>query len=69
MDKPRRWTFEDEPRLDKDGTEWYACDPYPTWYRWTENPRTLVTTNERTIFPEAEDGVEYVTTRFPGWAD
>jgi hypothetical protein len=21
-------------RLDIDGVEWWACDPYPTWYRW-----------------------------------
>lgn len=21
-------------RKDVDGVEWWACDPYPTWYRW-----------------------------------
>lgn len=21
-------------RLDINGVEWWACDPYPTWYRW-----------------------------------
>ena len=21
-------------RLDVNGEEWWACDPYPTWYRW-----------------------------------
>lgn len=21
-------------RKDLDGVEWWACDPYPTWYRW-----------------------------------
>lgn len=21
-------------RLDVNGVEWWACDPYPTWYRW-----------------------------------
>jgi hypothetical protein len=21
-------------RLDIDGVEWWACDPYPTWFRW-----------------------------------
>lgn len=21
-------------RLDINGVEWHACDPYPTWYRW-----------------------------------
>jgi hypothetical protein len=36
MDEPRRWTSEhpDGPRLDTEGTGWFACDPYPTWYRW-----------------------------------
>lgn len=25
----------DEPgRLDINGVEWWACDPYPTWFRW-----------------------------------
>lgn len=63
-DKPRRWTFEDEPRLDKDGTEWYACDPYPTWFRWTKD-RRLITTDERSIFHDDFDGK---ATAFPGWA-
>lgn len=29
------WTF-DHPgggRTDVDGVTWFACDPYPTWYR------------------------------------
>lgn len=21
-------------RFDVNGVEWFACDPYPTWYRW-----------------------------------
>ena len=21
-------------RFDNKGVEWFACDPYPTWYRW-----------------------------------
>jgi hypothetical protein len=21
-------------RLDVNGVEWFACDPYPTWFRW-----------------------------------
>ncbi|WIC90049.1 hypothetical protein SEA_SISKO_67 [Gordonia phage Sisko] len=35
-DEPRRWTAEhpDGGRVDVNGTEWFACDPYPTWYRW-----------------------------------
>lgn len=24
-------------RVDKKGIEWWACDPYPTWYRWVRN--------------------------------
>lgn len=32
----RRWTHShpDGPRLDVNGVAWFACDPYPTWYRW-----------------------------------
>lgn len=27
----------DEPgRLDINGIEWWACDPYPTWFRWED---------------------------------
>lgn len=38
---PRKWTSETgQPRLDKDGVGWYACDPYPTWYRW-ENGKLI----------------------------
>ena len=33
-DTPRRWTAETGVgRVDRDGVEWFACDPYPTWYR------------------------------------
>lgn len=33
----------DTPGLtDKDGVVWYACDPYPTWYRW-EGKKLLTT--------------------------
>lgn len=24
-------------RLDVNGVEWFACDPYPTWFRWDES--------------------------------
>lgn len=36
MPEIRRWTSEDVNggRVDTDGIEWFACDPYPTWYRW-----------------------------------
>lgn len=23
-------------RLDVNGVEWFACDPYPTWFRWED---------------------------------
>ncbi|UYL88185.1 hypothetical protein SEA_EVAA_74 [Gordonia phage Evaa] len=41
--EPRRWTAEhpDGGRVDVDGTEWFACDPYPTWYRWEETDDPL----------------------------
>lgn len=34
----RRWTsgHPDGGRLDINGVEWFACDPYPTWYRWED---------------------------------
>lgn len=35
-DEPRPW-YTDVPgegRLDVNGVEWFACDPYPTWFRW-----------------------------------
>lgn len=36
--KPRKWTggTPGEGRLDVDGVEWFACDPYPTWFRWED---------------------------------
>lgn len=24
-------------RIDVNGIEWWACDPYPTWFRWDED--------------------------------
>lgn len=37
-DESRRWTqgHPDGPRFDADGVAWFACDPYPTWYRWDD---------------------------------
>ena len=30
----RKWMDQNKPgRLDVDGIEWYATDPYPTWFR------------------------------------
>lgn len=34
MEEPRRWTAGTPGRTDVNGVEWFACDPYPTWYRW-----------------------------------
>lgn len=30
----RRYEHSQPGRIDSDGIEWWACDPYPTWYRW-----------------------------------
>ena len=29
-------------RLDANGVEWWACDPYPTWYRRGEDDKVIV---------------------------
>lgn len=36
--EPRRWTWNhpDGGRFDVNGVQWFACDPYPTWYRWED---------------------------------
>lgn len=50
-DPDRRWTHDhpDGPRLDVNGVAWFACDPYPTWYRW-EGERLIM---NRPQFPKA----------------
>lgn len=47
----RRWTWghPDGPRLDVDGVAWFACDPYPTWYRWGNSGLAIA----RPRFPKA----------------
>jgi hypothetical protein len=30
----RPYTDGTQGRTDVDGVVWFACDPYPTWYRW-----------------------------------
>lgn len=36
-DNERPYTNPNKPgRLDVNGVEWYACDPYPTWFRWED---------------------------------
>lgn len=42
--EPRPYTHGTPGRLDTDGVEWFACDPYPTWYRW-ENGELHTTTH------------------------
>ena len=32
----RPWTAGTEGRKDVNGVTWFACDPYPTWYRWED---------------------------------
>lgn len=36
-EEPRPYTRDSNtgPRVDAEGVEWYACDPYPTWYRYS----------------------------------
>lgn len=38
-----KWRTGGEGRLDSNGVRWWACDPYPTWYRWENG--TLYTPN------------------------
>lgn len=36
-DEERQWSNVHKPgRMDVDGVSWWACDPYPTWYRWAK---------------------------------
>ena len=50
VDVNRPYVYPNEPREDIDGVKWYACDPYPTWYR-RENGKTIV---GRLKFPKAK---------------
>jgi hypothetical protein len=35
VEEVRPWTAESgKGRVDVHGLEWFACDPYPHWYRW-----------------------------------
>ncbi len=47
-DKARKWTFEhpDGGRIDVNGVEWFACDPYPTFYR-RENGELIINRTTR----------------------
>lgn len=57
---PRKYQYPNPGRLDVEGTEWHACDPYPSWYRW-ENGELLI--------PHGAGGYEEGFDYFPGWAD
>lgn len=38
MPDERRYTDSNKPgRKDVNGQEWWACDPYPTWFRWDDD--------------------------------
>lgn len=40
--EPYRWVDDNTPgRLDINGVEWWACDPYPTWYRYDDGELKL----------------------------
>lgn len=54
----RPFTWGTDGRLDNDGTVWYACDPYPTWFRWEDGK--LILPRFKSYY---EDG------DFPGWKD
>lgn len=48
-DDERPYTYGKPGRLDVDGVEWWACSPYPHWYRW-EGDVLIV----RSMVPHAE---------------
>jgi len=48
-------------RLDKDGVEWWACDPYPTWFRY-EGDRLI----ERDLDPTWLGNVDICATQWVG---
>ena len=53
INEPRRWTYDhpDGPRVDTSGVAWYACDPYPTWYRWVDGK---LFTSHSPVWPKGE---------------
>lgn len=67
------YTFENGGRLDNEGTRWYACDPYPTWYRWVreEGKRgELITTDLHDVYYDNRGDTDWIEpTPFPGWAE
>ena len=54
-DRPRPFTSETGAgRLDADGNEWFACDPYPCWYRWDGG--RIVQPGPEVEWPDGLDG-------------
>ena len=49
-DRPWIAGHPDGPRIDVEGVAWFACDPYPLWYRW-EGERLIKGTP---TFPEGD---------------
>lgn len=47
-------------RFDKDGVEWFACDPYPTWFRWEGDQLIEKGYGD---WPEEEDDSEEITPK------
>jgi hypothetical protein len=55
-EEPRRWTRgSGQGRLDANGVEWFACDPYPYWYRWADGH---LWTRDKNNFPGWADESE-----------
>lgn len=47
----RRWTMSSGvPRMDVDGNAWFACDPYPTWFRYEDGE--LIEPDEEPLWAE-----------------
>jgi len=59
-------------RLDRDGVQWWACDPYPCWFRWpdggelVEAPRGIAWADEPKPFTREPCGY---SCRLNSWSD
>lgn len=47
-------------RLDIKGVEWWATDPYPTWYRWEENGELTLMLGNGPWADPSENPVEWL---------
>lgn len=71
--QPRPWDGEwPHGRMDVDGVEWRACDPYPLWYRHREDGKLILRQDPRDYWirgkspaPWADGGNDkgFITTR------